>query len=217
MYQLIAFGFLFLMSFQLMKAKEFCHSLFDTNLNSPLLHMYRAAFHPRFQGESLQLSKKGVSFHRVITNFPDNSEFLLSFEKEESYCEAIDEFGANNCHFNWREEVVGNFSTAISQQLDEESSLQADLVLEGHIPYRINCALCGQPCKIGLPIIHFEYSLHMPPCPVDLSNHSQDFHYQLWKHSPTEGMVSISVEGNAVVYSSPGKKLAEFEVSGAIQ
>ncbi|KAL3941002.1 MAG: hypothetical protein SGARI_000756, partial [Bacillariaceae sp.] len=193
--------------------KDFCHSLLQLNFNANILRASNSLLLRRPEEQTLQSSPKGVSFHRVITDFPENSEFFLSFEKQETWCQANDIYGANDCHFDWNDDVVGNFSTAIPQMLDESSSLHADLVLEGHIPYTIDCALCGEPCKLEVPLIHFEYSLQMPDCPVDLSVHAQDFDFQLWKHSPTEGLVSVSVEGNAVVYSAPGQKMAEFQVS----
>jgi hypothetical protein len=198
-----------------MVLKEFCHSFFRNGVNLPIFNIYRRA--SRGYGWSLDRSPDGISFHRIIGTFPENSQFLLELEDRSSHCRVYDEFGVNDCHFNWNDKAVGNFSTAISKVLDESSSIEAQLVLEGRIPYKLNCALCGQPCEVGLPIIHFKYTFRMPDCPVDLRNHFQDFQYQLWSHSPTDGLISVSLEGTAIVYSAPEEILAEFEVVGTIR
>ena len=218
-YQFFAFALLFAMSFQFMRMKDFCHSIFrfDFNIHIPRLHQSVVPQQPQESVPVPLSSPKGVSFHRIITSFPENAEFLLNFDQQETYCAATDEYGANDCDFGWGTDVVGNYTSKIPQILDEGSSLHADLVLEGHIPYHLDCALCGQPCELKVPLIHFEYSLKMPPCPLDLTDHSQGFNYQLWKHSPTEGLLTVSVEGTATVFSSPGEKLADFQISGAIR
>jgi hypothetical protein len=199
-----------------MVLKEFCQSMFRNRVKVSIFNVYRKS--ARGKGSStLDRSSNGVSFHRVIGTFPEKSQFLLELEESSSHCQVYDEFGVNDCHFNWKEAAIGNFSTSISKMLDESSSISAHLVLEGHIPYKFNCALCGQPCEVGLPLIDFKYTFRMPDCPVDLSNHFQDFHYHLWSHSPTDGLVSISLEGTAIVYSGPEEILAEFEVVGTIR
>jgi hypothetical protein len=198
-----------------MVMKDFCYSLFRHEFKTPIFNIYRR---PSLGGgSSIDRSTKGVSFHRVIGTFPEKSQFLLELEDSSSHCQVYDEFGVNDCHFNWKEEAVGNFSTAISTVLDESSSIDVHLVLEGHIPYQVNCALCGQPCDVVVPVINFKYTFRMPDCPVDLKDHFQDFHYRLWSHSPTDGMISLSLEGTAIVYSAPKEILAEFEIIGTIR
>ncbi|KAG7368382.1 hypothetical protein IV203_031125 [Nitzschia inconspicua] len=213
-FQIVAFLFLFALCLQFMAFKKFCHSLVQYEFHSSFFNAYKTALRGR---GSIERSPKGVSFHRVISSFPEDSKFVLELQNSDTHCKVSDEFGVNDCHFNWKEQAEGNFSTAISTVLDESSSIEAHLIVEGHIPYKLSCALCGQPCEIGLPIINFKYTFRMPDCPVDLRNHFQDFQYQLWSHSPTDGVVSVSLEGTAIVYSSPEEKLAEFQVEGTIR
>jgi hypothetical protein len=199
-----------------MMMKEFCGSLFRRHNKTDLISL--TMVRPLLSGTEIdQSSPKGVSFHRIISTFPDDGSFLLELNDADSNCQVTDKFGVNFCHVNWKDQVFGNFSTRIGQVLDESSTIEADVMVEGHIPYKIQCALCGQPCEIRLPLINFKYSFHMPPCPVDLRDHFQDFQYQLWSHSPTEGLVSMSLDASVVVYSSPDEKLAEFEVLGTIR
>jgi hypothetical protein len=198
-----------------MVLKEFCHSLLWNGVKLPSFDIYRKT--TRREKTYLDRSANGVSFHRIIGTFPEHSQFLLELEDSSNHCHDYDEFGSNDCHFNWQEEAIGNFSTAISKVLDETSFIEAHVLLEGHIPYKLHCALCGQPCEVGLPIIDFKYTFRMPACPVELTNHFQDFRFQLWSHSPTDGLVSISLEGSAIVYSAPTEILAEFEVVGTIR
>jgi hypothetical protein len=213
-FQILAFFVLFGLCVKFMALKEFCHAFLQHDFHFSFLTTHG----PALRGGLFNArSPKGISFHRVIGKFPEDSQFLLQLEENSTHCQVYDDFGVNDCHFNWKEEAVGNFSTAISTVLDESSFVEAHLVLEGHIPYKLSCALCGQPCEVGLPVIDFKYTFRMPDCPVDLRNHFQDFQYQLWSHSPTEGMVSISLEATATVYSAPGVQLAEFEVKGTIR
>lgn len=212
-FQIVAFLFLFGLCIQFMALKSFCHSLFQHEYRLPILNGYEGSLRG---GDAVERSPKGVSFHRVISTFPGDSKFVLELEDSDKHCKMTDFFGVNDCHYNWKEEAAGNYSTTISTVLDKESYIEAHLTLDG-IPYKLHCSLCGQPCEIGLPVIDFTYTFKMPDCPVDLRNHFQDFEYQLWSHSPTEGVVVVSLEGNATVYSAPNKILAAFEVEGTIR
>jgi len=215
LYQILWFLALFLVCFLFVWLKEFSHCLLMKECAPPLIGVQIIN---SLRG-SFQTSPKAITFHRIIKAFPEgrDSKFVLNLQEEDKHCQDFDEFGVNNCHFSWSDHAVGDYWVELPQVLDESASIQANLLLEGHIPYTINCALCGQPCEVGLKLIDFQYSFHMPPCPVDLSNRTQDFHYALWSHSPTEGLITIPIEGTVIVFSSPNEKLAEFDVFGTIR
>jgi hypothetical protein len=197
-----------------MRTKEICQSL----LSHDFIYVPKAFLSSVYQN-SVRSSPRGVSFQYVVNKFPsgNNSNFTLNIQGKDTHCKKHDGFGDNDCHFDWSEEAVGMYSVAMPRLLDESARIKAKVVLENHVSHSFDCALCGQPCDVGLPLIHFDYQFQMPPCPVDLRNYTQEFKYSLWKHSPTEGFVTIPLEANVEVYSSPGNLLAEFEVSGTIR
>lgn len=50
----------------------------------------------------------GVTFTRTIKHL--NASFHLSLQ--EGHCISHDEYGDNNCHYTWGEQVLGNYSVS---------------------------------------------------------------------------------------------------------
>jgi hypothetical protein len=67
--------------------------------------------------------------------------------------------------------------------------------IDGKIPWSFTCKLCGEDCVLQVPVIKVDFSLPMPPCPVQPNKRSHTLEYQLWKSSPSHGWVSTSFEG----------------------
>jgi hypothetical protein len=36
----------------------------------------------------------------------------------------------------------------------------------GKVPWRFTCSMCGEDCEMKIPVIDFDFSFPMPPCPI---------------------------------------------------
>jgi hypothetical protein len=66
---------------------------------------------------SLLRGSKGVSFQRTITTFPGNSSFELYFDDQ--HCNSKDAFGDNHCHYDWSDDVTGDYSILVNETITE--------------------------------------------------------------------------------------------------
>ena len=79
------------------------------------------------------LSKStGVSFQRKITEFPSSSKLSVEFVDTKK-CSSSDGFGNNNCHYDWDDHVVVDYSVFVNETLTEEA------FLHGTFKVRMNC------------------------------------------------------------------------------
>lgn len=58
----------------------------------------------------------GVTFSREISIVPEGSSFDLVFG--DNHCTSQDQFGDNECHFDWGETVRGNYKLLLTEELD---------------------------------------------------------------------------------------------------
>jgi len=80
-------------------AKEVLHTL-KKQFHSPLQASLRGGGHPEIL--------KGVTFSRTFTHFPNNASFDMYMDGH--HCQERDEFGDNQCHFEWGEDASGNYT-----------------------------------------------------------------------------------------------------------
>jgi hypothetical protein len=212
----IAFALLFMASFISLRL----HSLGRGVWKNAVYHastQWAAPVHTLgiFGGHATQRSTNlGVSFQRTITDFPQDStsSFTLLFEDAERHCGARDEYGPNNCHYDWKESVVGSYHVDMpAKVLNETANLEVTMMLDNRVPYKLECPLCGQDCVLEIPVFKVHYTIPNPPCPVSLQNRSEDFEFQLWRASPTDGWLTIPVSGSGKIYEAPGIELASFD------
>lgn len=59
--------------------------------------------------------QEGVTFSRTIQHL--NASFELQLDK--NHCQSHDKFGDNHCHYNWGEQVLGNYTVTFPQAIQQ--------------------------------------------------------------------------------------------------
>lgn len=72
------------------------------------------------------LPPSGLSFTRTISDIPGS--FDLQFDG--NHCQLQDDYGDNECHFDWGEDITGRYKVQIDEDIVEGD------VLEGHFKVR---------------------------------------------------------------------------------
>jgi hypothetical protein len=85
------------------------------------------------------------------------------------------------------------------------------------IPYSFSCPLCGSDCVLTFPVVKFEYTIPLPPCPISAPHTvATDIEYQLDASSPTEG-IPTRLEGSVKITKASGEEIADFSVTVLLQ
>lgn len=76
--------------------------------------------------------EKGVTFTRTITQFPDDAAFSMNLDDhndndQQHVCQQRDEYGDNECHFDWGQLVTGNFTVKFSDQIEQGDFIVGDV------------------------------------------------------------------------------------------
>lgn len=55
---------------------------------------------------------------------------------------------------------------SLSEDLTAGSTLDLDLKVDGLLPLKTSCPMCGGNCTINIPVVKQKVSFAMPPCPI---------------------------------------------------
>ena len=59
---------------------------------------------------------KGVTFRRTITRFPHEASFVMNMNGH--YCQERDEYGDNQCHYEWGQDAAGNYTVQLPDDIE---------------------------------------------------------------------------------------------------
>jgi len=156
----------------------------------------------------------GVTVSRTITNLPEGSSFYLTMQGD--HCTSNDIHGANHCHYDWGDVVEGKYTVQVSQRIEQGDMLTGTFKIDRIIPYEFSCALCGSDCVLEVPVVNFNYTIPMPPCPVRSHQIVKHVEYGLRSESPTDG-IKTHVGGTVDLTKENGNLLASFDIDAYLK
>lgn len=129
-------------------------------------------------------------------------------------CTDHDSYGSNHCDVHWGSSYTIDYDVALNKDVEAGSTFTADVTLDGVVPYKFSCALCGEDCTITVPIIKKTYSFTMPPCPISATGLKGNITQALPSTSPVP--LKIGFKGNIKANDPQGAVLADVDVSGTV-
>mmetsp|Transcript_31700 Transcript_31700/g.54650 ORF Transcript_31700/g.54650 Transcript_31700/m.54650 type:complete len:174 (-) Transcript_31700:159-680(-) len=155
----------------------------------------------------------GVSFSRTVTEIADDSSFALKFD---SGCSSSDDYGSNDCSFNWGDEVTGSVDGELGHDLNDGSVFDVDLKVDRIISWKFSCAACGANCTTTIPVVNQDVNFAMPDCPIAADSISEVIDQVLPTDSPTDG-IKVSATGSVDVKDDNGDKVLALDLDITIQ
>eukprot|EP00588_Corethron_pennatum_P014974 CAMPEP_0194281580 /NCGR_PEP_ID=MMETSP0169-20130528/21035_1 /TAXON_ID=218684 /ORGANISM="Corethron pennatum, Strain L29A3" /LENGTH=177 /DNA_ID=CAMNT_0039026675 /DNA_START=416 /DNA_END=949 /DNA_ORIENTATION=+ len=166
----------------------------------------------------------GLKFSRKISIVDSDiiSSAKLIFSSNGGSCEHSDQFGDNDCKFDWGDRVAGEFEVKFVGGDDEKSpELGGDARIEVDMKagpkmkeadFQISCQVCGQDCVVEIPLVSKKVTIKMPDCPVTLKNLEFNFDQALPEKSPVPSLMTIAGDGTVRVVTPQGKLMeAQFD------
>jgi len=163
------------------------------------------------------VSGDGVSFSRTITKIASDSSLNLTFTAPKSSCKSTDNYGSNDCQFNWGDNVTGVVNGKLGHDLNFGSKFTVDLKVDKVIKWQFTCLACGSNCTTVIPVINENVTFALPDCPikaVELTD--QLFNATLPLVSPTKG-VKVSVTGPVTIFDALGATVLAISLDVTVQ
>mmetsp|Transcript_23039 Transcript_23039/g.38980 ORF Transcript_23039/g.38980 Transcript_23039/m.38980 type:complete len:174 (-) Transcript_23039:1171-1692(-) len=149
-----------------------------------------------------------IHFSRTAKAIAPDSSFYVEFADG---CASTDDYGSNDCTFDWGQAVEGSVTGKLGHDLQEGSSFHVNLKVDTVIPWKFSCAACGVNCTTTVPIINYPLEIPMPPCPVPAGDLQEALSKALPAKSPTDG-VKVTAKGSVGVKDEKGADVLELNV-----
>jgi len=145
-----------------------------------------------------------VSFSRTITAIGAGDSFDLELEGSNgNNCKSEDEYGVNDCTFDWGETITGSFAGVLDAPLNAGSTFSVDLKVDRVISWKFSCPACGGNCSTTVPVVKAPVNFAMPPCPIAAGAVEQAIETILPDPSPLNG-ATVSAKGTVGVNDESG-------------
>ena len=76
-------------------------------------------------------------------------------------CKDKDAFGSNTCDMNWGQSYTVDYSASLTNDIVDGDTITIDATLDGLVPFKATCNLCGQPCTVTVPIVKQTFTINM--------------------------------------------------------
>lgn len=126
-------------------------------------------------------------------------------------CSSSDEYGSNNCKFDWGQTIGGSVTGKLGHDLEEGSTFHVNLKVDTVISWKFSCSACGANCTTSVPIVDYPLDFAMPPCPISAGELQQVISNALPAESPTKG-VKVTAKGSVTVKDQTGADVLDMNI-----
>lgn len=138
----------------------------------------------------------GITFKRKVDFKSD--EVNVAVDYDDSHCKSRDDYGDNECHYNWGEtmnpQININFKTE-GDGFKEGDIVKGNMWVGYIVPWYFSCAVCGTDCVLRMPIVFFPIHIPLPPCPMGKDEIPSTLSLPVGDSSPFHG-VPVHLKGD---------------------
>eukprot|EP01065_Artemidia_motanka_P049646 TRINITY_DN8290_c0_g1_i1.p1 TRINITY_DN8290_c0_g1~~TRINITY_DN8290_c0_g1_i1.p1 ORF type:complete len:542 (+),score=223.40 TRINITY_DN8290_c0_g1_i1:88-1713(+) len=104
-----------------------------------------------------------ITFSRTVESIPSYASGTVTVAG--SACTGSDKYGSNDCTLNWGTSYDVSIDATLTQAIPS-GSVAADLKIDGLIPFKASCKICGENCTITIPVVKKTISFYPGDCPI---------------------------------------------------
>lgn len=131
-------------------------------------------------------------------------------------CTGSDAYGSNNCEMDWGSTYNITYDLELDEDLNSKTNLNIHLTLDGLIPFKVSCAICGVDCEFTVPIIKKKIVIPLSKvaCPVKAGSVSGTVPLVLPANDPVP--LKVSMTGEVTFTDDAGTLLGDVTVKGSV-
>lgn len=159
----------------------------------------------------LAVASADITVSRTISNVASGFTGKATVDKD---CTGTDAYGSNNCDFHWGDSVTLSLSGNLAKPLAAGSKIAIDAKLDGFIPFKASCNMCGAPCQIKIPVVKKTVTINVPPCPIPAGPLTYTTKLTLPSKSPVP--VTTKAKATVTLTDASGAIVARADVTGEV-
>ena len=113
----------------------------------------------------------------------------------------------------WGQSLTISIDATLGTPIAEGSTFSVDAKVDGLIPFRFSCRVCGANCTIKIPVVGKTVTFALPPCPIT-GGLKKTLTVALPAKSPIP--VKTSIKGSATASDASGAKIADVSFTATI-
>jgi len=133
---------------------------------------------------------------------------------EGSACTSKDAYGSNNCDVAWGTNYTLDLDLTLSTDIVAGHKFTVDMKVDGILPFKFTCALCGADCTVTVPIVKKTITFSLPACPIKAGALKQSVVLPLPASSPVP--IKASADGKVTVADPSGATVADIDVKATV-
>eukprot|EP01065_Artemidia_motanka_P048778 TRINITY_DN794_c0_g1_i1.p1 TRINITY_DN794_c0_g1~~TRINITY_DN794_c0_g1_i1.p1 ORF type:complete len:523 (+),score=203.80 TRINITY_DN794_c0_g1_i1:64-1632(+) len=152
-----------------------------------------------------------ITFSRTVEQIPSWASGTVSVEG--SACKSTDKYGSNDCTLNWGSTYTIDADVTTTQALPT-GTVALDLKIDGLIPFKASCKVCGENCTITVPVVKKTVSFYPGDCPIKAQTYKNNTPVTIPAAPST--LPKTSVKGTATLTDGSGATLAVLGVDASV-
>eukprot|EP01062_Namystynia_karyoxenos_P062853 TRINITY_DN5570_c0_g3_i1.p1 TRINITY_DN5570_c0_g3~~TRINITY_DN5570_c0_g3_i1.p1 ORF type:complete len:279 (+),score=85.53 TRINITY_DN5570_c0_g3_i1:73-837(+) len=152
-----------------------------------------------------------ISFSRTVTQAPSWASGTITIAGDA--CKSSDKYGSNDCTLSWGQSYTANIDASLTQDIPGGTA-SADLKIDGLIPFKPSCKICGENCTITIPIVSKSFSFYPGDCPIKAGAIKNSTSVAI--PAAPSGLPKTSVKGTVTVSDASGAAIAKVDVTANI-
>eukprot|EP00756_Hemistasia_phaeocysticola_P033867 Hpha_TRINITY_DN16488_c1_g3::TRINITY_DN16488_c1_g3_i1::g.163181::m.163181 len=114
------------------------------------------------------LSAGSITVSRTVDSLPSWLSAKVTVT-DAGVCTGSDQYGSNDCTVNWNTAytIAYEFDLTEAQQ---SGTVEADLKIDGLIPFKPSCKTCGVNCTLVIPVVSKNITFYPGDCPIPVTN-----------------------------------------------
>lgn len=169
--------------------------------------MLRAAF---ASAVAFAASTSGdITFSRTVTATEATGK--LTFDHG---CTSSDAWGSNDCDFKWGDTFQVVYQATLKEDITS-GKLNVDMKVNGIVPFKFDCAICGANCTFKIPIVGTQETFEMPPCPIKALTVGNTTAFTLPGKNPIG--IGAKAAGTVSVTDQSGNNVASISIQAQLK
>eukprot|EP01062_Namystynia_karyoxenos_P014401 TRINITY_DN1518_c0_g1_i4.p2 TRINITY_DN1518_c0_g1~~TRINITY_DN1518_c0_g1_i4.p2 ORF type:complete len:564 (+),score=226.69 TRINITY_DN1518_c0_g1_i4:73-1692(+) len=152
-----------------------------------------------------------ITFSRTVKQAPSYASGTVTVQGDA--CKSSDKYGSNDCTLSWGQSYTVAIDATLTQDIPTGTAA-ADMKIDGLIPFKASCKICGENCTVTIPIVSKSFTFYPGDCPIAKGSIKNTTTAAI--PAAPSGLPKTSVKGSVTVTDGSGATMAVVDVTASI-